>query len=82
MAEFCLWCWNRINGTEDNERKYILSKDLDLCEDCGEWKHVIVAERRFYYGVITLPFRLVYWIICGLLRLLILPYYKRSKNKY
>ena len=49
MAEFCLGCWNKINGTNDDKRKYIISKDLDLCEECGEWKNVIVAERRSYY---------------------------------
>lgn len=49
MAEFCLESWNKINDTNDGERKYILSKDLDLCEECGEWKNVIVAERKLYY---------------------------------
>lgn len=49
MAEFCLECWNRINETNDDEGKYILSKDLTLCEECGEWKNVIVAERKGYY---------------------------------
>ena len=49
MAEFCLDCWNRINGTDDEEDKYILSEELDLCEGCGEWKHVVIAEHHFYY---------------------------------
>ena len=49
MAEFCLECWNRINGTNDGKRKYVFSKDLTLCEECGEWKRVIVEERRRYY---------------------------------
>ena len=49
MAEFCLNCWNRINKTEDNEKKYIISKDLDLCEGCGEWKSVIIMERKEFY---------------------------------
>ena len=49
MAEFCLECWNKLNGTNDNERKYIISKDLDLCEECGEWKPVIVMERKKFY---------------------------------
>lgn len=46
MAEFCPDCWNRINGSEDDKKKYVLSKDLDLCEGCGEWKHVIIRERN------------------------------------
>lgn len=49
MAEFCLDCWNKINEANDSKRKYIISKDLDLCEECGEWKNVIIAERRGYY---------------------------------
>ncbi len=46
MAEFCLECWNRINGTNDKKSKYIISKDLDLCEECGKYKKVIVSENR------------------------------------
>ena len=38
MAEFCLDCWNRLNETDALPGKYILSKELDLCEGCGEWK--------------------------------------------
>lgn len=90
MAEFCLECWNRINGTDDNERKYILSKDLGLCEGCEELKPVIVAERKDYYWYklryFTLPFRIIYRVIYLLWRLSILPYlifkYIKSKNKY
>lgn len=46
MAELCLECCNKINGTNYNRRKYIISKDLDLCEECGEFKHVIIVERK------------------------------------
>ena len=31
MAEFCLDCWNELNGTNYSKRKYVVSKDLDLC---------------------------------------------------
>ena len=48
MAEFCLQCWNRINKTNDPPDKYILSKELDLCEGCGKWTHVIVDTRKTY----------------------------------
>lgn len=44
MAEFCLECWNKINETNDSKWRYILSWDLELCEECGEYKHVIVTE--------------------------------------
>ena len=49
MAEFCLECWNRINETNDDESKFFISKDLDLCEGCGEWKHVVEIDRKSYY---------------------------------
>lgn len=56
MAEFCLECYKRINGMADGERRYILSKDLDLCEGCGKWKPVVVQERRYYA---TAPFKII-----------------------
>ncbi len=73
MAEFCLECWNRINKTNDDPKKYIISKDLDLCEGCGEWKNVIIYEKKAYYQYmfrfIVIPFKvickikyLVWWI--------------------
>lgn len=48
VAEFCLDCWNEINGTDETKDKYVYSKELDLCEGCGEWKHVIVRERGLF----------------------------------
>lgn len=44
MAEFCLDCWNKLNGTSYTKRQ--VRTDMDLCEGCGEWKPVIVAFRR------------------------------------
>ncbi len=46
MAEFCLDCWNRLNHSQDTEWDWIISKELDLCEGCGQWKHVLVRPRR------------------------------------
>ena len=46
MAEFCLACWNKLNKRNEPAERYVLSKDLDLCEGCGEWKNVIVRERK------------------------------------
>ena len=85
MEEFCLKCWNRINGTNDGKMKYVLSKDLDLCEGCGELKPVIVAERCYYYGYrlkwFILPFKFIFAITYFVLRLLILPYLILKHNK-
>ncbi len=53
MAEFCLDCWNKLNQTSYTEREYILGKDIDLCEGCGEKKRVIEAKRkiRLFYDL-------------------------------
>ena len=48
MANFCLDCWNDINETNTQEKMYILSRDFDLCEDCGQQKHIIVRVRMRY----------------------------------
>lgn len=85
MAEFCLKCLNELNGTNDVAKKYIISKDLDLCEGCGEWTKVVVMERKFYYlrkfRFILFPFKFVYIILFGLWRMLILPYLNYKKRK-
>ena len=49
MSEFCLDCWNEINGTNYSKNDYILSEDLDLCEGCNEWKNVIVSKKEFKF---------------------------------
>lgn len=88
MAEYCLNCWNSINNTNDSEQKYIFSDEPDLCEGCGEWKKVIVMDRKYYYQYkfrfIIFPFKMIYKIIYLLWRIVILPYliykYKKAKN--
>lgn len=89
MAEFCLECWNKMNGTRHSKRKYVLSKDLDLCEGCGEFKHVVIMERTGYNmhnpGYICWPFEIVLCILCFIWELLKLTYVifknRKSKNK-
>ena len=49
MAEFCLECWNKIMSTTDSPKKYILSKELDFCEECEQWKPVIIRVKRRYW---------------------------------
>lgn len=56
MAEFCLDCWNEINETNDPAKKYIISEELELCEGCAQYRHVIVAIRKGYM--------LREWIMC------------------
>jgi len=78
MAEFCLKCWNELNGTEHPESKYIMSDDEWLCERCGKWKKVIVIERKSYYlykfRFFAILFKYIRITLFVLWRLLILPY--------
>ncbi len=48
MAEFCLDCWNKLNGTKLTEYDVVLSgeDDKDLCEGCGQWKQVVIRTRE------------------------------------
>ncbi|MEE1154660.1 MAG: hypothetical protein UH241_05845 [Acutalibacteraceae bacterium] len=46
MAEFCIDCWNKINGTTYKENEYVISKELELCEGCGQYKNVIVMKKE------------------------------------
>ena len=55
MAEFCLDCWNKMNGTRHSKRKYVLSKDLDFCEGCGEFKHVVIMGLLFMLSIFLPP---------------------------
>lgn len=87
MAEFCLKCWNEINGTNDSPNKYILSHDLEICEKCGKTTHVIIMERKQYhknkFRFVIFPVKIVFAILVFLLRALALPYliYKQKKNQ-
>lgn len=40
MAEFCLECFNKINGTEYTKSEVWL--EPDLCEECGEIKPCVM----------------------------------------
>ena len=75
MAEFCLDCWNELNGTDYDESEYIISEELDLCEGCGEYKHVIIEKRQEFY--------MFEYIISIIFKLLTMPYliYKKIKSK-
>lgn len=48
VAEFCVECWNKINKQNKPRWAYILSFEFELCEECGEWKRTVVAERMLY----------------------------------
>lgn len=48
MAEFCLDCFNKVSGSAYSSRYFHLSKEPELCEECGEWKPVIICVKRRY----------------------------------
>ena len=49
MAEFCLDCFNEHVLPEGyrkrKEKDVTLSDELELCEGCGELKHVVLLDR-------------------------------------
>jgi len=45
MAEFCLDCLNKLNGSKDSKWRYVMSWEKDLCEECGQLKRVVITER-------------------------------------
>ena len=49
MAEFCPECFNKVFGTNYSENDFILSDELDLCEECEEIKLVVWDIKEFKY---------------------------------
>lgn len=43
MAEFCLHCFNELNGTKYQPKEVWLEEGL--CEGCGEWKLCVMDLR-------------------------------------
>ena len=72
MSLYCLECWNRITHTKNNANKYIMTDYDDLCEGCGEYKPVILYEKRAYYSY-KFRFVIIPLIILG--KLLTFPYW-------
>lgn len=46
MAEFCLECLRRVDGVNHDEDDFVYSEELELCEGCGEMKHIVVKYRE------------------------------------
>ena len=49
MAEFCPKCLNKLDGKHYPSWWYVLSKEPDFCEECKQWKRVVVVTRGAYY---------------------------------
>lgn len=47
MAEFCRECFIKtFRPTQDEINRIVMTKEIDLCEGCGEWKPVVSYLRR------------------------------------
>lgn len=52
MSEICFDCLQALTGGTEKEKMYIISKDFDLCEECGQFRPVVVRlkKRYIYWG--------------------------------
>ncbi|MCL2082790.1 MAG: hypothetical protein FWH04_06115 [Oscillospiraceae bacterium] len=46
MAEFCHKCYKKELGGIKELKGVVLSKCLELCEGCGEYKNIVIAEKK------------------------------------
>ena len=46
MAEFCYKCFCEFWGVYPNESELVFTKELDLCEGCGNYKKTVVAYKK------------------------------------
>ncbi len=49
MAEFCYECFNETFGTNFPKEKLKMSKELELCEGCAQYKHVVVKIGKSFF---------------------------------
>lgn len=48
MSELCLDCLNKLMGSNDSPRKYLISRQPDFCEECMQWNPVVIRKRNLY----------------------------------
>ena len=48
MSEICVDCWNKGLEKPDKPSKFIRSWGLELCEECGQYKRVIIRYKLRY----------------------------------
>jgi len=46
MAEFCFESFIKYFDEKAEKSDLVISKDLDLCEGCAEYKRVVVCYRK------------------------------------
>ena len=47
MADFCPDCVRKVFGVDRRDKDFVLSDDLCFCEECCEWKKVVICEKGF-----------------------------------
>ena len=48
MAEICVDCFNRIMGATGSEKRFIITRTPEVCEECGQYKRVIIRYKLRY----------------------------------
>ena len=48
MSEICVDCWNKELEKPDKPGKFIRSWRPELCEECGQYKRVIIRYKWRY----------------------------------
>ena len=48
MAEFCFACLKKLEELQAKEHEFILSKEEELCENCMEYKQVVIKRKVNY----------------------------------
>lgn len=46
MAEICFDCYNKLCGGTESRKEYHITRSLDLCEECGEYRPVIICMKK------------------------------------
>lgn len=56
MADFCLKCFNKINGT--NYKRYDVIEEYGICEECASYRNVVVDIIGYgVFGSITRTYK-------------------------
>ena len=48
MSEICVDCFCKDSNGADNPKKFIISRYPELCEECGQYKRVIIRYKTRY----------------------------------
>ena len=81
MAEYCFDCWTRIHKKKQLPDGYELSRDLDFCEGCGEWKRVVERREWFSTHPYFIGFVLLYELVLELVYFIKRSIQKRKRGK-